>query len=66
MNESLEREQRLIERVFEAEEKFYDALSMEHELRKHISHYVGFQQDLRNSRAWRMIQLLRRLVGREW
>jgi hypothetical protein len=66
VSESLEREQRLIERVFEAEEKFYDALAMEHELRKHISHYVRFQKDLQSSRPWRMIQLLRRLVGREW
>ena len=66
LKESQEREQRLIERVFEAEEKYYDALAMEHNLRIQIHRYAEFNRALQKSRAWRLIQYLRRLVGREW
>ena len=66
LKESQEREQRLIERVFEAEEKYYDALSMEHDLRTQVHRYAEFNRAVRNSRPWRLIQSLRRLMGREW
>ncbi len=66
LKESQEREQVLVGRVFEAEEKYYDALSKEDDLRKQVHRYVEFNRALRNSRPWRLIQFLRRLVGREW
>ena len=66
LKESQEREQRLIERVFEAEEKYYDALSMEHDLRIQVHRYAEFNRAVQKSRPWRLIQYLRRLVGREW
>jgi hypothetical protein len=66
VKESQEREQRLIESVFEAEEKYYDALAMEHDLRIQIHRFAEFNRAVQKSRAWRLIQYLRRLVGREW
>jgi hypothetical protein len=66
VRESEEREQRLIERVFEAEEGLAEALATEHELRVQIGRYAQFYQALQRSRPWRMIQFLRRLMGREW
>lgn len=66
LKESQEREKRLAEQVFLAEERLEDALSTEHELRIQIHRYADFQRALQKSRPWRMIQLLRRLVGREW
>jgi hypothetical protein len=66
LKESQEREKRLVERVFTAEEQFDDALSTEHELRIQIQRYTQFNRDVQRSRPWRMIQFLRRLVGREW
>jgi hypothetical protein len=66
LKESQEREKRLVERVFVAEERLDDALSTEHELRIQIQRYAEFNRDVQGSRPWRMIQFLRRLVGREW
>jgi hypothetical protein len=66
VRESEEREQRLIERVFEAEEGLAEALATEHELRVQIGRYAQFYQALQRSRPWKMIQFLRRLMGREW
>jgi hypothetical protein len=66
LRESQEREKRLVERVFLAEERLEDALSTEHELRIQIHRYAEFNRDVKRSRPWRMIQFLRRLVGREW
>ncbi len=66
LKESQDREKRLVERVFTAEEQFDDALSTEHELRIQIQRYAEFNRALQRSRPWRMIQFLRRLVGREW
>jgi hypothetical protein len=66
LKESQEREKRLAERAFLAEEILEDTLSVEHELRIQIHRYAEFQRALSRSRPWRMIQLLRRLVGREW
>jgi hypothetical protein len=66
LSESQEREKRLVERVFTAEELLGDALSTEHELRIQIQRYAEFNRAVQKSRPWRMIQFLRRLVGREW
>jgi hypothetical protein len=66
LKESQEREKRLVERVFTAEELLDDALSTEHELRIQIQRYAEFNRAVEKSRPWRMIQFLRRLVGREW
>lgn len=66
VRESEEREQRLIERVFEAEDGVAEALATEHELRVQIGRYAQFYQALQKSRPWKTIQSLRRLVGREW
>jgi septal ring factor EnvC (AmiA/AmiB activator) len=66
LKESQEREKRLVERVFLAEERLDDALSTEHELRIQIHRYAEFNRAVQRSRPWRMIQFLRRLVGREW
>ena len=66
LKESQEREKRLAERVFTAEERLDDALSTEHELRIQIHRYAEFNRAVQRSRPWRMIQFLRRLVGREW
>jgi len=66
LKESQEREKRLVERVFTAEERLDDALSTEHELRSQIHRYLEFNRAVQKSRPWRMIQFLRRLVGREW
>jgi hypothetical protein len=66
LKESREREKRLVERVFTAEEGLDDALSTEHELRIQIHRYAEFNRAVQRSRPWRMIQFLRRLVGREW
>jgi acetyl-CoA carboxylase carboxyltransferase component len=66
LKESQEREKRLVERVFTAEELLDDALSTEHDLRTQIHRYSEFNRAVEKSRPWRMIQFLRRLVGREW
>jgi hypothetical protein len=66
LKESQERERLLVEQVFTAEERLDDALSTEHELRIQIQRYAQFNRALQRSRPWRMIQFLRRLVGREW
>jgi hypothetical protein len=64
--ESQEREQRLIDRTLEAEEKLADELATEHELRMQIGRYAQFYDATQRSRPWKMIQFFRRLVGREW
>lgn len=66
LKESEEREKRLVERALLAEERLEDALSTEHELRIQIHRYAEFNRALQRSRPWRVIQFLRRLVGREW
>lgn len=66
LKESQEREKRLVDRVFLAEERLDDALSTEHELRIQIHRYAEFNRAVQRSRPWRIIQFLRRLVGREW
>jgi len=66
LKESLAREARLVERTVHAEEVVENALAAEHELRLQIGRYADFHRALLHSRAWRLIQFLRRLVGREW
>ena len=66
VRESHEREQRLIDQTLEAEERLADQLATEHDLRIQLSRYAEFYQATQRSRPWKMIQFLRRLVGREW
>jgi hypothetical protein len=66
LKESVAREARLVERTILAEENLENALTNEHELRLQIGRYAGFHHAVTHSRAWRFIQALRRLLGREW
>jgi glycosyltransferase involved in cell wall biosynthesis len=64
--EGLERERRRMERLRELEEAVAAAREEKHELRKHIDNYAAFHRAVEKSLPWRVIQFLRRLVGREW
>src|SRR5262245_24025848 len=66
VKENEEREQRLIEQIFSAQERLGDALATEAELRIQLGRYAQFYEAVQRSRAWRVIQYIRRLVGREW
>jgi hypothetical protein len=66
LKESLAREARLVERTVQAEEVVENTLATEHELRLQIGRYADFHRALMRSGPWRLIQILRRLVGREW
>lgn len=66
LKESAAREIRLAERTILAEENLENALATEHELRLQIGRYAEFHRAVTRSRPWRLIQSLRRLVGREW
>jgi hypothetical protein len=66
LKESLERERRLSELLRQAEEELSDVPRNEFELRQQIDNYAAFHHAVEKSFPWRMIQLLRRLVGREW
>jgi hypothetical protein len=66
LRESLARELRLVERTTKAEEALENALATEHELRQQVERYSSFHRAVEHSRAWRMIQAVRRLVGRAW
>ena len=66
LKESIAREARLVERTVLAEENLEAALSTEHDLRQQIGRYAEFHRAVTQSSAWRVIQFLRRLVGREW
>jgi hypothetical protein len=66
LKESIARESRLVERTIVAEENLEAALATEHELRQQIGRYAEFHRAVTHSAAWRVIQFLRRLVGREW
>ena len=58
LKESVAREVRLVERTVLAEENLESALTTER--------YAEFHRAVTRSAAWRLIQALRRLVGREW
>jgi hypothetical protein len=66
LEESLERERRLIERTLEAEESWNEALADEHQLRTQIAAYAAFHRAVERSGAWRVIQFARSLFGRRW
>lgn len=66
LKESLERERRLTELLREAEETLEDVPKTEHELRTQLENYAAFNRAVERSVAWRVIQFLRRLAGREW
>jgi hypothetical protein len=66
LKESIAREARLVERTVLAEENLEAALSTEHDLRQQIHRYADFHRAVAHSSAWKLIQFLRRLVGREW
>jgi len=66
LKESATREVRLAERTILAEENLENALATEHELRLQIGRYAKFHRAVTRSVPWRLIQFLRRLVGREW
>lgn len=66
LKESLARELRLVERTTKAEEALENALATEHELRLQVERYSGFHRAVEHSRAWKMIQAVRRLFGRAW
>jgi hypothetical protein len=66
LKESVAREVRLVERTILAEENLESALTTEHELRLQLGRYAEFHRAVTRSAAWRLIQALRRLVGREW
>ncbi len=66
VQESLARERRLIERVLDAEERLNDALRNEHELRDQTERYATFHRAVERSTPWRLIQAVRKLLGREW
>lgn len=66
LKESATREVRLAERTVLAEENLENALANEHELRLQLGRYAEFHRAVTRSAPWRLIQSLRRLVGREW
>lgn len=66
LKESLARELRLVERAIKAEENVENALSTEYDLRQQVERYAEFHRAVERSRAWKLIQSLRRLIGREW
>jgi hypothetical protein len=66
LRESHAREQRLIERAIEAEERLGDALRNEHDLRDQIDRLVRFNRAVERSASWRALQAARSVVGRKW
>jgi len=66
LRESLARELRLLERTIKAEEALENALETETELRLQVERYASFHRAVEHSRAWGMIQAVRRLFGRAW
>ena len=66
LRESLARELRLLERTVRAEEALENALETESDLRHQVERYASFHRAVEHSRAWRMIQAVRRLFGRAW
>jgi len=66
MKESLAREERLLERALSAEESLADARRNEHDLRDQIDRFARYHRAVEKSLPWRVIQSLRRLMGRQW
>lgn len=66
VQESLTRERRLLETVTELQESVEHLRRVESEVRSQFDRYVTFHRDLERSFGWRLLQSLRRLVGRRW
>jgi hypothetical protein len=66
IKESEGREQLLIDQVFSAQEALANARATEEELRMQLNRYGQFYEAVQRSRAWKIVQSLRRFFGREW
>ena len=66
LEESLSRERRLLETVTDLQESIEHLRRTEGELRAQLERFTAFQRDLERSAGWRVLQLLRGLVGRRW
>lgn len=66
LEETIAREQRLLEWAQAMQENIEDAERNEHDLREQIERFARFHQDVERSFPWRMAQRIRRLLGREW
>lgn len=66
LEESLTRERRLLETVTELQETVEHLRRVESEVRSQLDRHVTFHRDLERSLGWRVLQSLRRLVGRGW
>jgi hypothetical protein len=66
VQESLTRERRLLETVTELQETVEHLRRVESDVRAELDRHVAFHRDLEKSLGWRVLQSLRRLVGRGW
>ncbi len=66
VEESLTRERRLLETVTELQETVEHLRRVESEVRSQLDRHTTFHRDLERSLGWRVLQSLRRLVGRGW
>lgn len=66
VEESLTRERRLLETVTELQETVEHLRRVESEVRSQLDRHATFHRDLERSLGWRVLQTLRRLVGRGW
>jgi hypothetical protein len=66
LQESLSRERRLLESMTELQESVEHLRTVELEIRAQLDRYTVFHRDLERSLGWRMLQFLRRLLGRGW
>jgi hypothetical protein len=64
--ESLARERRIRDRLLGAETALEEMKRADQDLRGRLDRYATFHRDLERSFVWRVIQSLRRLVGRAW
>lgn len=66
LKESLTRERRLLDTTVELQEALEQAGRTEQELRQQIERYATYHRAVERSGAWRLVQFLRKLVGRKW
>jgi hypothetical protein len=66
LQESLTRESRLLESMMELQESLEHVRRSELEIRAQLDRYSAFHRDVERSFGWRMLQFLRRLLGRAW
>lgn len=63
----VEREKEMLERnIQESSKSLEDSRRTEQELRLQVERYAAFHRALERSVVWRIVQYLRRLVGRAW